>query len=95
MSHKQTITFPNDLHARISSEAKACGLSLNRYVIQRLNAKENIVFVNLQELTQVLVRLQQMLLKKTNIPDELVRQEVYEICRFCECSLVQMIKSIV
>lgn len=92
MSRKQTITFPADLHEKLSREAAACGFSLNRYVIKRLRAKENVVFLSLQELTQALMELRTMLLDGTQSYEVSVKQEVLRICRFCEFSLVQMIK---
>ena len=63
MSRKQTITFPTDLYESLSREAAACGFSLNRYVIKRLRAKENVVFLSLQELTQALMELRIMLVQ--------------------------------
>ena len=92
MSRKQTITFPTDLYENLSREAVACGFSLNRYVIKRLRAKENIVFLSLQELTQALMELRVMLLDSKQSYEDSVKQEVLRICRFCEFSLVQMIK---
>ena len=92
MFRKQTITFPADLHEKLSREAAACGFSLNRYVIKRLRAKENVVFLSLQELTQALMELRTMLLDGTQSYEVSVKQEVLRICRFCEFSLVQMIK---
>jgi hypothetical protein len=93
MYRKQTITFPQKLHDKLSKEAAACGFSLNKYVVNRLSAKENVVFVNLQELTQALVGLRKMLLDGTQSYEASVKQEVLRICQFCECFLVQMIKS--
>lgn len=93
MYRKQTITFPQKLHDELSNEAAACGLSLNKYVVKRLSAKETVVFVNLQELTQALVGLRKMLLDGTQSYEASVKQEVLRICRFCEYSLVQMIKN--
>jgi len=90
MSRKQTITFPDELHAQIVEEARACSFSLNRYVIRRLSEKKSVVFVNLQDLTKVLVRLQQILLAETL--DKVVKEEVRSLCRYCMCSLVQMTK---
>ena len=93
MSRKQTITFPIDLYENLSREAAACGFSLNKYVIKRLRAKENVVFLSLQELTQALMELRTMLLDGTQSYEASVKQEVLRICRFCEFSLVQMIKN--
>ena len=93
MPRKQTITFPADLHEDLSREAAACGFSLNKYVIKRLRAKENVVFLSLQELTQALMELRVMLLDGTQSYEASVKQEVLRICRFCEFSLVQMIKN--
>ncbi len=90
MSRKQTITFPDDLHTKLAKAAVTSGLSLNRYVIQRLRAKNDVVFVELQELTQALARLQVVLAAQHC--DDYVRQEVQQLCRFCVCSLVQMTK---
>lgn len=94
MYHKQTITFPIELHTRLSRAANACGLSLNQYVIQRLCAKGNVVFVSLQELTQALVGLQQMLVDDRHNMEELSRKEVFATCRFCESFLVRTIKKL-
>lgn len=93
MSRKQTITFPTDLYENLSREAVACGFSLNRYVIKRLRAKENIVFCSLQELTQALMELRAMLLDSKQSYEESVKQEVLQTCRFCEYLLVQTIKN--
>ena len=93
MSHKQTITFPDALHTRLSKAAKTRGFSLNRYVIQSLTSKNNVVFVNLQELTQALVRLQQLMITDTNHCDDHTRLEVEQLCRFCASFLVQTIKN--
>lgn len=93
MSRKQTITFPTDLYENLSREAVACGFSLNRYVIKRLQAKENIVFCSLQELTQALMELRAMLLDSKQSYEESVKQEVLQTCRFCEYLLVQTIKN--
>ena len=93
MYRKQTITFPQKLYDELSNEAAACGLSLNKYVVKRLSAKETVVFVNLQELTQALVGLRRMLLDVTQSYEADVKLEVLRLCRFCEFSLVQMIKN--
>ena len=93
MSRKQTITFPTDLYENLSREAVACGFSLNRYVIKRLRAKENIVFCSLQELTQALMELRVMLLDSKQSYEDSVKQEVLRICQFCEYLLVQTIKN--
>ena len=93
MSRKQTITFPTDLYENLSREAAACGFSLNKYVIKRLRAKENVVFLSLQELTQALMELRIMLLDSKQSYEDSVKQEVLQTCRFCECFLVQMIKN--
>ena len=93
MSRKQTITFPADLHEKLSREAAACGFSLNKYVIKRLRAKENVVFLSLQELTQALMELRTMLLDSKQSYEDSVKQEVLRICQFCEYLLVQTIKN--
>ncbi|NCB77360.1 MAG: toxin-antitoxin system HicB family antitoxin [Negativicutes bacterium] len=93
MFRKQTITFPADLHEKLSREAAACGFSLNKYVIKRLRAKENVVFLSLQELTQALMELRIMLLDSKQSYEDSVKQEVLRICQFCEYLLVQTIKN--
>ena len=93
MSRKQTITFPIDLYENLSREAAACGFSLNKYVIKRLRAKENVVFLSLQELTQALMELRIMLLDSKQSYEDSVKQEVLRICQFCEYLLVQTIKN--
>lgn len=93
MSRKQTITFPIDLYENLSREAAACGFSLNKYVIKRLRAKENVVFLSLQELTQALMELRTMLLDSKQSYEDSVKQEVLRICQFCEYLLVQTIKN--
>ena len=93
MSRKQTITFPIDLYENLSREAAACGFSLNKYVIKRLRAKENVVFCSLQELTQALMELRTMLLDSKQSYEDSVKQEVLRICQFCEYLLVQTIKN--
>lgn len=93
MFRKQTITFPADLHEKLSREAAACGFSLNKYVIKRLRAKENVVFCSLQELTQALMELRTMLLDSKQSYEDSVKQEVLRICQFCEYLLVQTIKN--
>lgn len=93
MSRKQTITFPDSVHASLTKAAKESGLSLNRYVIQRLNSKNNIVFINLQELTEALIRLHQILFSDTYRYDEYMRLEVDRLCRFCASFLVRTIKN--
>ena len=93
MPRKQTITFPADLHEDLSREAAACGFSLNKYVIKRLRAKENVVFLSLQELTQALMELRTMLLDSKQSYEDSVKQEVLRICQFCEYLLVQTIKN--
>ena len=93
MSRKQTITFPTDLYENLSREAAACGFSLNKYVIKRLRAKENVVFLSLQELTQALMELRTMLLDSKQSYEDSVKQEVLRICQFCEYLLVQTIKN--
>lgn len=93
MFRKQTITFPADLHEKLSREAAACGFSLNKYVIKRLRAKENVVFLSLQELTQALMELRTMLLDSKQSYEDSVKQEVLRICQFCEYLLVQTIKN--
>ena len=92
MFRKQTITFPADLHEKLSREAAACGFSLNKYVIKRLRAKENVV-LSLQELTQALMELRIMLLDSKQSYEDSVKQEVLRICQFCEYLLVQTIKN--
>ena len=91
-SRKQTITFPQDLHDELSREAAACGFSLNKYVTNRLRGKEKVVFLSLQELTQALMELRTMLLDSTQSYEESVKQEVLQVCRYCEFFLAQMIK---
>jgi|GEM_PF-6391657 len=94
MSHKQSIVFPTELYTRLSKAAEASGLAFNRYVIQRLNAKNDVVFIGLQELTQALVQLQQIINNSTtHYLDEDVRLEVNQLCRYCGFFLVQMIKN--
>ena len=93
MSRKQTFSFAIDLYENLSREAAACGFSLNKYVIKRLRAKENVVFLSLQELTQALMELRTMLLDSKQSYEDSVKQEVLRICQFCEYLLVQTIKN--
>ncbi|SCM82575.1 hypothetical protein KL86SPO_50346 [uncultured Sporomusa sp.] len=91
MSHKQSIVFPTELYIKLAKAAEARGLSFNRYVIQQLRGKNDAVFINLQEMTQALIQLQQLVLADTRY-DDYVRLEVERLCRFCASFLVQIIK---
>ena len=90
MSRKTTITFTDDLYQKATHEAAAMGLSLNRYVLQRLGAADSVLFINLQELVQGLVCLYGVL--QSSRLDAGIRQEVDELCRFCASFLVAMTK---
>lgn len=90
MSRKTTITFPDDLYQKTTDQAAAMGLSLNRYVLQRLGSADRVLFINLQELVQGMVCLYGVL--QSSRPDAGIRREVNELCQFCASFLVAMTK---
>lgn len=76
-TRKMTVTVPLPLYRKLESQARKAGLSLNKYIVTRLDKRAgDVVFVDLQGLTCELHRFN-VRISQSSVQSE----EVHEVCQ--------------
>ena len=86
-TRKMTVTVPLPLYEKLESQARKAGISLNRYIVTRLdNRAGDVVFVDLQGLTCELHRFN-VRISQSSVQSE----EVHEVCQSLRCLVEKLI----
>lgn len=83
---KMTVTLPIQLYSRLKEHADKIGISINRYVVSRLDERSgNVIFIGLQDLVCKVQRLY------TNYDCIQASEEVREACQSLKCLKEELI----
>lgn len=86
-TRKMTVTVPLPLYEKLELQARKAGISLNRYVVSRLDKRaSDVIFVNLQELVCELHRLNSQVSCST-----IQSEEVKLTCQSLRCLVEKLI----